>query len=260
LSIPVSIVIFAVLMPSRRLRLATIGGVCAVALSVALLSVTGAVPLLSRFASSDVLTVNGRTYLWDTLLQRWSPTEWLGYGHFASDTLLAGLQIGANGVIGNGVIATSSSNLFIQALYDHGIIGLALLLIVFAAFGIAFLRAMPGSSIERRLLIAAAMAVLFNMLIQSIEVSDFWDQSIAVYFWFAMALPFAAYWFGGESGTSAPSDVDTLDTPAYDDAGSAPSAAPALSIRTLYGRAGWGSAEPVGQPRSSWVDDERGGG
>ena len=44
------------------------------------------------------------------------------------------------------------------------------------------------------MLFAAAMAVFVSVAVQLIDSNDFWDQSICLYFWMIMALPFAAYW------------------------------------------------------------------
>src|SRR5579884_2001989 len=190
ISVTICIVVMTLLLPSVRMRLgmlAMIGiGLVAVLFSN--------VHLLERFAGTDTSSLNGRTYLWSALLNNFDPTHLLGYGLNASATYLAGLQIGQNGELGNGLIATSASNLYVATLYDQGIIGLVLLVAALFALGVGLLRGMLRSNGRHRLLFLVSLLTLINVLIQSIDVNDILSQFVGIAFWLIVTLPFAACW------------------------------------------------------------------
>ena len=163
-----------------------LSGVVALAVMLVLLETVGHVPLFDRFFTQDIASINGRTYLWQALLQSFDPTRLLGNGLQASDALLASLTVGS--------IATAPSNLFIGTLYDHGIIGVILLSLVFIVMLVGLIAGLRKATGERRMLYAAALAAFICMLFQSQESNDFWIQAIAVYFWILVALPFALNW------------------------------------------------------------------
>jgi len=186
ISLPVAIIVMICFLPSRKLRMGMLSGVAALAVILVLLETVGHVPLFDRFFTQDIASINGRTYLWQALLQSFDPTRLLGNGLQASDALLARLTVGS--------IATAPSNLFIGTLYDHGIIGVILLSLVFIAMLVGLMAGLRKATGERRMLYAAALAAFICMLFQSQESNDFWIQAIAVYFWIFMALPFALNW------------------------------------------------------------------
>jgi hypothetical protein len=190
ISAVVSLVILIFLLPSARLKLGLVGLGAAVT-GIAAVTNLG---LFQRFSSSDTATLNGRTYLWHALLLNFDPTQLIGNGMAASDALLTRLHIGDNGQLGNGLIATSPSSLYIGTLYDQGIIGLTLLVLAFVALGTGLIRGMWRSVGEHRVLFVAALLTLVNVLIQSVEQNDFLDQLIGVPFWVIVSLPFAVVW------------------------------------------------------------------
>ncbi len=53
------------------------------------------------------------------------------------------------------------------------------------------------------------MVVLVSMVLQSLEQNDFWEQSIGIYFWIVMALPFAICW--STTKQSSRTDKEALD-------------------------------------------------
>jgi len=187
--VPLSIVILIFFLPSRKLKIGLLSTSLALAVGVALLAVVGNFSIFDRFFNQDVGTLNGRTYLWQALLDRFDPTQLLGHGLGASKFLLENLQIGYGGVI-----ATSASNLFLAALYDHGIIGVTLLSLMFISLGVSLIAGIRKTGGEQRLLFVMALVVLVNTVLQSFDVDDFWAQSIGLYFWIVMALPFALCW------------------------------------------------------------------
>src|SRR5262249_7826958 len=102
--------------------------------------------------------------------------------------------IGVNGAIGNGLIASSPSNLYVGTLYDHGVVGVGLLTLIFLALFASLVMKLRAARGEYRVLLAAVLAGLVSTILQSVEQDDFWEQAIGVYFWIIVALPFAMYW------------------------------------------------------------------
>ncbi|MGZ3608681.1 MAG: O-antigen ligase family protein [Ktedonobacteraceae bacterium] len=190
ISVAVSILIMVLFVPSRKLKIGVLGGFVAVGGVVALVATIADIPIFSRFLNQDISSLNGRTYLWSALLDHFDPTSILGNGLNASDALLANLRVGT----GLGVIGTAPHNLFLGTLYDHGIIGFILLTLVFLVLTISLILGIRRSTGEQRLLFVIALAVSVSMLIQGFEASEIWNQSIGIYFWIVMALPFAFLW------------------------------------------------------------------
>jgi putative peptidoglycan lipid II flippase len=194
IAVPLSLIIMIMLIPSDRLRFGTLGASLS---SVALLAVVGSlfdIPLLSdafrRFSNSDITNLNGRTDLWQAVLSHFNPIYLLGYGLHASDQLLVNLRIG----FGGEVIDTATHNIFLEILYDHGIIGLVFLLLTLAALAIGMLSLIRKATYEHRLIIATSIAVYISVVIQCFESNDIWNQEVGIYFMIAMALPFVLYW------------------------------------------------------------------
>jgi O-antigen ligase len=196
LSIPLSVLLLAIIVPSRRLRIALFSGVAGLGALAFVLATVVRVPLLARFFNEDVGSLNGRTYLWQALLRNIDPLHVFGEGLGAGDALLTRVQIGIGGQAGRGLIANSASNLFVGTIYDSGIIGVVLLIITFCLLAVSLVRGIRRTRGERQVLFVVATMALCNALVQSLDVSDLWDQAIGVYFWIIMALPFAACWFG----------------------------------------------------------------
>ncbi len=194
LAIPFLVVVVILFLPSRLSQVVLSVGSALVAAATLILAATGAVPLFTRFLGNDVGTFNGRTYLWNALLSRFDPSQVLGNGLRSSNALLTALHLGYNGDIGNGLIATAPSNLFIGVLYDQGIVGLTFILAMFAALAVAFVRSMRGANREQRMLLAVALAILAAVIVQSLEQDDLLGQTIGVVFWTVMALPLARCW------------------------------------------------------------------
>ena len=194
ISVPLSIILMIFLLPSTKLKIGLLGSVLALAMIVILLVTVGHLPIFGRFFGGDVSTLNGRTALWQVVFDHFDPTKLLGNGLLASDILLTNTGVGV-------LIATEPSNLFIGTLYDHGIIGVILLVLFFIVLTITLITGMRKATGDHRMLFAAALAALVNMLLQSLESRDFWSQGIAVYFWIIMVLPFALCWFKPEQSS-----------------------------------------------------------
>src|SRR6266568_905919 len=189
ISVPVSIIIMIFFLPSRKMKAGLLGSIFLLSIIVVLLATVGNVPLFQRFFNQDILTFNNRTYLWQALLDHFDATNLLGNGLQASNILLTRLRIGYHGVFG-----TAPQNLMLSTLYDHGIIGVILLCVVFLTLFVNLLRGIRRATREHRLLFAAAMAVFVTMIIQSFDSEDLWNQGICLYFWVIMTLPFVLYW------------------------------------------------------------------
>ena len=200
ISVPLSIILMIFFLPSRKLKIGLLSSTLVLATLVVLLSTVGHVPIFERFFSADITTFNGRLYLWQTVLDNFDPTKLLGNGLQASDLLLTNLRVASS-------IATAPSNLFVGTLYDHGIIGLILLTLVFITLFISLIAGMRKATGDHRVLFAAALAVFVNMLLQSLESRDFWSQANAIYFWIIMALPFALCWYRPKQSSEIKEDI-----------------------------------------------------
>ncbi|HVB75207.1 MAG TPA: murein biosynthesis integral membrane protein MurJ [Ktedonobacteraceae bacterium] len=190
ISMPISILVMIMLLPSHRMRVAMLGSIAALVAVAALVVIVGNIPIFTRFFSSDITTLNGRTFLWAAILDHFDPTKILGMGLNASDLLLANLQVGN----GFGVIATVAHNIYLEILYDHGIIGVTLLLLTLFTMAVSLLRKLRNASADYRMLLAICLAVFINVAMQSFESNDIWNQGVGIYFWIIMALPFALCW------------------------------------------------------------------
>jgi putative peptidoglycan lipid II flippase len=194
LSIPISMLIVAICLTSQRIRVGLIGGAFGLVTLAVIAAAIGKVPLFARFLGQDISTANGRTYLWQALMAHFDPWRVLGNGLGAATETLTRLNIGAGGIVGNGLLATAPSNLYIGTLFDTGVAGLTILLAAMATLGVMLISGLRRTIGDRRLLFAMALLILINTLIQSVEVDDLWTQGIALYFWIAVTLPFAACW------------------------------------------------------------------
>lgn len=187
--VPLSLVIMALFLPHRKTKLTLFISIGILALGTVLMTTVWNVPLFERFFSNDILTLNNRTYLWQAVMERFDPTQLLGNGLQAADTLLTNLQVGYGGVIG-----TNIQNLYLEILFDHGIIGLALFLLVIIALLFGIIKGLRNTTGNQRMLYATALAVLASMLIMAFESSDLLLQTVGIYFWLIMILPFASCW------------------------------------------------------------------
>lgn len=229
ITVPLSLIAMVFFLPSRKMKIGVLGAIAAVILLTILLATIGHLPILGRFLNKDLLTLNGRTYIWQALLTHFDPTHVLGYGLNASDALLAKLHISDS----RGLIGTAPMNIYLGALYDHGIIGLTLLLLVFMSLTISLVKKIrvvqapplgtQPAAVETarstsgadnyRMLLAMAIAVFINIFLQSLESRDLWIHEVGLYFWMAMALPFVFYWLpikqSLETGEVTESGVET---------------------------------------------------
>lgn len=205
ISLPLSIIIMILFIPSRKVKISLFTGILVLAVVAFFVVQSNSVPFLDRFFNGDILTFDNRIYLWQALLSHFDPKQLLGNGYRASDILLVNLGLSNFG--------PSPSNLFIGALYDSGLIGLALLVIVFIALFVNVFKGIRKTSGDRRALFVVALATLVNILLQSFDANDLWTQSIGLYFWVIIALPFALYWSPLQSLRSDDRITDQVTVP-----------------------------------------------
>ena len=205
-----SIIILLLFLPSRRMKIGLLSSVLAVTAVMVVLAAVGNIPLLDRFFAQDVTTLNGRTFLWQAVLSHFDPTQLLGQGFDASDTLLTNLQLGA--ISGQGANGSSPHSLFLGTLYDQGIIGVILLTAMFIALVTNIITGMRKAAGDqhRRLMLAMALAVTVSAVVESIDSNNLWTQAISIYFWIIIALPFALCW-------STPKEPPETDKEFFDD-------------------------------------------
>jgi putative peptidoglycan lipid II flippase len=190
ISVPLSILILILFLPSRKTKITLIACIAGLVIGMLIVMWVSGVPIFNRFLNQDVATVNGRTLIWQAMLDHFDPRQLLGDGLMASTQLLIRLQVSLNG----NLLATAPSNLFLATLYDHGIIGLGLLLVMLMALLISIIKGILRTKGEQRMLFSVVLAILVSVLLQLFEVDDFWAHAIAIYFWVIMALPFSRCW------------------------------------------------------------------
>ncbi|GAC1388734.1 MAG: hypothetical protein NVSMB38_00050 [Ktedonobacteraceae bacterium] len=208
ISVPLSIIVMIFFLPSRKLKIAMLSGITVIAVAIVLIALFSNLPIFTRFLNGDLTTLNGRTYLWQALLDHFDPTQLLGQGLNASDILLVNLQVG----VGRGVIGTAPHNIFIGTLYDHGIIGVTLLSFVLLAIPVTLIRRMRGTTPEHRLILATTLAAFISIFIQSLEVTVVWNQQVGVYVWMILSLPFALYWNTTQEPAKQKSEIMAITT------------------------------------------------
>jgi len=182
--VPISIVVMVIFLPSWKLK-AVVFGSLAMGLLIAVNT-----SIMTRFLNQDLSTLNGRTYLWHAVLDHFDPAQLLGKGLQSSDLLLFNLKVG----VGQGIIATATHNVLLEVLYEQGLIGLTFLVLAFIVLLVALFKRWRTATTERRMIIAMALGIFCSVLGQSLESNDIWNQAIGIYFWIAMALPFAFCW------------------------------------------------------------------
>ncbi|GCE25380.1 hypothetical protein KDA_08640 [Dictyobacter alpinus] len=190
LAVGIGLVVTVLFLPSNKLRGIAFGAGTSIVGLILLATTLANIPILSRFANSDITSLNGRTYLWAALINHFDPAQILGYGMKSSDVLLTQLQVG----FGGGVIATAAHNIYLESLFEHGIIGLVLMSLGFISFGWILIRKYANSTYEHKLLLAIAFGTLVSIVIQGYESNDIWNQGVGIYFFVLMALPFTRYW------------------------------------------------------------------
>ena len=186
-----SFMIIVFFLPARKVKILMLSAILVLVILAILLAMVGHIFIFSRFFYSDFATLNGRIYLWRALLEHFDPTQLLGNGLYASDALLTRLRVSDTGT---GIISTAPHNIFLGALYDHGIIGVILLTLVFTKLVVGLITSIRRAGNDQRLLTVMALAVFVSVLLQSLETRDIWITGVAIYFWIVMALPFAFCW------------------------------------------------------------------
>lgn len=190
LAVIIGLIITVLFLPSNKMKAIAIGAGATMIGLIFLVTTLADIPLLSRFANSDITSLNGRTYLWQAIIDHFDPAQILGNGMQSSDILLANLRVG----FGGNVIATAAHNIYLEAMYEHGIIGLGLLIAALGAIGYILLRKYKVGNYEQKLLLAIAIGTFISIVIQCYESNDIWNQGVGIYFFIFMALPFARHW------------------------------------------------------------------
>jgi len=204
-SFPLGLLIMTFFLPSRRMKFGVLCSFVAAGALLLLLIQISHIALFDRFFQSDITTLNGRLDIWQITLSHFDPTKLLGNGFHASSMLL--VSLGVNATLG--VVRTNyeTHNLFIGILYDHGIIGLVLLITTFIVLFVTLIMGMRRTTGEQRMLFLTACAIFISAVIQSASVTDILTLGIGLYFWVIMALPFALGW----SSANEPADQQMLD-------------------------------------------------
>jgi O-antigen ligase len=211
ISVALSLLIMAFFLPSRKMRIALLSSLLALAVLTVLLEQVGKLPPIFYrfFLLQDTTTLNGRTQLWGILLDRFDPTQLLGHGLGASSILLASFNV--FNIQAHGQSSLEPHNLFVAILYDHGVIGLTLLILVFITLFVSLIAGLRKTTGTHQMLFLTALAILASVFLQSIGSIDILFKEIGLYFWIIMALPFALYWSGSKQLTETKEGVPDGD-------------------------------------------------
>ncbi len=201
-------IVIVLFIPSNRIKAIMVSTSVALGGLVVLATSAANIPIFARFANSDITSLNGRTYLWQAILDRFDPAQLMGYGHKASDVLLENLKVG----FGGGVIATAAHNIFLEAMYEHGIIGLTMLVLALLVLGVTLVTKWFKGNYDQRLLLAMVLGCYVSVVIQCYESNDIWNQSVGIYFFMFMSLPFALAWDAKQKPTTDEDKIDELET------------------------------------------------
>jgi O-antigen ligase len=183
-----SILIMVFFLPSKKMRVSLLSTL----LLLPILVFVSGFPIFYRFFQGDISTLHGRTDFWQILIERFDPTQLLGKGLDASSLLLASL--GVSDVKARDLSSYEPHNLYVAVLYDHGIIGVSLLILTFIALSVGLIAGMRKTTGTHRMLFLTALVTLVSVCLQSIGAVDILFLGIGLYFWIIMALPFALYW------------------------------------------------------------------
>jgi putative peptidoglycan lipid II flippase len=200
--------VMVLFMPSAKIRGIMISSSAAIGGLVVLIASAANVPIFARFSNSDIGSLNGRTALWQALLDHFDPAQLMGYGHNSSQVLLENLKVG----FGGNVIATAAHNIYLEAMFEHGIIGLVLLLTIFVILGVTLIIKWFQGDYDRRLLIAMALGCFASIALQGYESNDIWNQGVGIYFFMFMAMPFAVCWDKKDKLAEDGEKIDEIET------------------------------------------------
>ncbi len=195
-------------MPSNKIKGIMISSSLAIGSLIVIVAAAANIPVFARFSNSDIGSLNGRSELWQALLDHFDPAQLMGYGHKSSDVLLANLKVGFAG----GVIATAAHNIFLEAMFEHGIIGLTMLIVALLVIGVSLVNKWFKGDYDQRLLIAIVLGCYASVVLQGYESNDIWNQSVGIYFFMFMAIPFAIYWDKKEKSVVDGAKIDEIET------------------------------------------------
>lgn len=193
-------VIVAAPLLERRIRKPLMIGVavCA-AVGGALLLIPG-LGLQSRLLQ-NVTTLNARTAGWQVLLAHLDLTAPFGQGLYASLAVLN--RVGLDDVV-------APHSLFLQVLFDHGIIGLLFLLSSFALLIGGIIRKAVKSQGQARVLMALVAGGLVGALAYVSVDNTFWVYGLGTYFWLLAALPYARVFAAQSHAAKDSGNADTV--------------------------------------------------
>ena len=200
--------VMVLFMPSNRIKGIMISSSLAIGSLVVIIAAAANVPVFARFSNSDVGSLNGRAKLWQALLDHFDPAQLMGYGHKSSDVLLQNLQVGFAG----NVIATAAHNIFLESMFEHGIIGLTMLIVALLTIGATLVIKWFKGDYDQRLLIAVVLGCYASVVLQCYESNDIWNQSVGIYFFMFMAIPFALCWDKKKTSIADDTKIDEIET------------------------------------------------
>lgn len=175
------LVIVAAFLLDRRMRKLLLSGLAVVVVIGGMLLLIPGLGVRQRLLQ-NVATLNARTFAWQVLLTHLHLTAPFGQGLFASLALLN--RVGLDNV-------RAPHSVFLQVLFDHGVVGLLFLVASFVLLiGGAVHQALRSQGNARLLAALVAGGLIGATAYVSVD-NTFWVYGLGTYFWLLAALPYA---------------------------------------------------------------------
>ena len=166
---------------NRSIRRWLLGGLLAVAVVGGILVAIPGLDFRQRLLQ-NLATLNARTVAWQALLTHLHLSDPLGQGLFASSALLTRLHVDN---------VTAPHSLFLQVLFDHGYVGLFLLVVTFVLLLVGAVRRVRHLQGRARILLALTIGGLVGGIVYVSVDNTFWVYALGTYFWILAAIPYA---------------------------------------------------------------------
>lgn len=176
----IMVVVAAVLIPGRLRTWMIRGVVLTAVISIALLFVPG-LGLRRRILGDNLMTLNGRTSAWASLLTGLNLRDPIGHGWFASYSVLGSALPGGVG---------APHSIYLQMLYDSGVIGFLLLVATFFLLIWGAWRRTLQSQGPARIAAALATGGLVGAVVYLAVGTELWDFALGAYFWLLASVPY----------------------------------------------------------------------
>ncbi len=175
----------AALLMNRHARRWLLGSLAVLGAGTTALMLVPILGLKSRVLGEHLATLNDRTVAWRALLSHLDLHNPLGHGFFTSYALLMRIVPGGVG---------APHSLYLQTLYESGLVGFVLLIATFALLIAGAIRRALHSDGPARVAAAVSAGGLVGAAIYLVVGTEFLDFALGLQFWLLAAVPFLPAW------------------------------------------------------------------